>query len=382
MTKKLLLVGGGHSHALVLKHWCRRPLAGVDLTLVSDVKQTPYSGMLPGYLAGFYSYAESHIDLPPLCASAGASFVQDKAIAIDPEQNLLTTAQGKQLSFDCLSLDIGSTPFIDDIAGAEYGIPAKPVPQFLVAWQALLEKIDQNRPEKLTLAIAGGGAGGIELAFNLQARLGQLFPVMALDMQIWQRGKTLLPHHSVQARRLIDKLLAKKNISALLDHPVTNLEPELSPQSNQLPSYKLCSHDHGQLVNTVFLVTQASPAPWLVPSGLSLDSRGFVSVKSTLQSYSHGHIFAAGDVATMIDHPRPKAGVFAVRQGKPLFDNLQRFFLGKTPKPFIPQSQYLSLLGTGDGKAIALWGPWASYGHCWWRLKDHIDRQFMAGFFV
>ncbi|WLT38905.1 hypothetical protein NON20_03975 [Synechocystis sp. B12] len=160
---------------MVLKHWCRHPLADVELTLVSDVGQTPYSGMLPGYLAGFYSYGESHIDLAPLCASAGAIFVQDKAIAIDPEQNLLTIAQGKQLSFDCLSLDIGSTPFIDDIAGAEYGITAKPVPQFLTAWQTLLENIDQNRPEKVTLAIAGEERGS-RVSFQFASSFGEAFP--------------------------------------------------------------------------------------------------------------------------------------------------------------------------------------------------------------
>ncbi|UAJ72015.1 FAD-dependent oxidoreductase [Synechocystis sp. PCC 7339] len=380
MAKKLLLVGGGHSHALVLKHWRRRPLAAVDLTLISDVSQTPYSGMLPGHVAGFYSHVESHIDLPRLCASAGVNFVEDRVIAVDPERNLLTTQQGKQLSFDCLALDIGSTPFLDNIAGAEYGIPAKPVPQFLSAWQALLQNIDQKRPEKFTLAIAGGGAGGVELAFNVQARLAKLFPAMALDVQIWQRGATLLPHHSAQGRKLIDRLLAKQNITVLLNCPVTTIEPEFFPADSPLTCYKLWSDDHWRSVNSVFLVTQASSAPWLPQSGLSLDGQGFISVKPTLQNYAHRHIFAAGDVATMIDHPRPKAGVFAVRQGKPLFDNLQRFFLGQTLKPFIPQSQYLSLLGTGDGKAIALWGPWASCGHCWWQLKDYIDRQFMEQF--
>ncbi|AIE75345.1 MULTISPECIES: FAD-dependent oxidoreductase [unclassified Synechocystis] len=383
MAKKLLLVGGGHSHALVLKHWSRHPLGNLELVLVSDGEQTPYSGMLPGHVAGFYSYAESHIDLPSLCASAGAEFINDRAIAVDPEQNLLTTEQGRQLSFDCLSLDIGSTPFIDDIAGAEYGIPAKPVPQFLAAWQALLEKIDQSRPEKFILAIAGGGAGGIELAFNLQARLAQLFPAMVLDIQIWQRGATLLPHHSVQGRKIIGNLLTKKNISVLPNHPVTAIEPEFSPHDNPLNPllrYKLWSNDHSKSVNAVFLVTQASPAPWLCQSGLRLDDRGFVLIKPTLQSCSHGHIFAAGDVATMKKYPRPKAGVFAVRQGKPLFENLQRSLTHKPLKAFIPQSQYLSLLGTGDGRAMALWGPLASHGRCWWWLKDYIDRRFMYGF--
>ena len=115
-------------------------------------------------------------------------------------------------------------------------------------------------------------------------------------------------------------------------------------------------------------------------SGLATDKRGFILVNDYLQSISHPFVFAAGDIATMVNHPRPKAGVFAVRQGKPLFQNLQRIVLGKPLKPYRPQRNYLSLIGTGDESAIASWGNFGLHCPLLWRWKDHIDRKFMAQF--
>ncbi len=231
VKKRLLLVGGGHTHALVLNHWARQPLSTVALTLVSDVRETPYSGMLPGHVAGFYSYGDSHINLPSLAASAEAEFVHDPAIAVDPEKNLLFCQKTGAIPFDYLSLDIGSTPYLGDIQGAEHGIAAKPVPQFLQAWQALLAKIQQFKPEKLTVAIAGGGAGGVELAFNVQTRLRKLFPAMALDLQIWQRGGQLLPSHNAWAQQRIKILLEQRQIRVLFHHTVTAIKPESANSS-------------------------------------------------------------------------------------------------------------------------------------------------------
>jgi hypothetical protein len=118
-------------------------------------------------------------------------------------------------------------------------------------------------------------------------------------------------------------------------------------------------------------------APWLADSGLSVDQSGFVRVSSTLQSISHPVVFATGDVASMDESPRPKAGVLAVRQGRLLDRNLRRALLGQPLAPYRLQRQFLSLISTGDKHAVASLGPLALRGGWVWRWKDWIDSRFM-----
>lgn len=376
MTKRLVLIGGGHSHGLVLKYWGRRPLPGVALTLISDGRYTPYSGLLPGHVAGFYTYEESHIDLVPLAAYAGAMFLQDRVIALDLDRSCVVCQERGEIPFDYLSLDIGSTPAIANIAGAAYGIAAKPVANFLQQWQALLDHLQGRSPKALTVAIVGGGAGGVELAFNVQARLRRQFPALALTVQLWQRGDRLLPNQSDCAAHKITQLCAERHIQIWLGQTVIALEPD--DLCLEFPRYRLhTASGLEQPVNVVFWVTQASAPDWLQTAGLQTDDQGFVLVDACLRSLSHPHIFAAGDIASLSPHPCPKAGVFAVRQGRPLFDNLRRALGGQSLHPWVLPQRYLSLIGTGDQTAIALWGKGGSYGHWEWRLKDWIDRRFM-----
>ncbi|MEG3989725.1 FAD-dependent oxidoreductase, partial [Microcoleus sp. S28C3] len=172
--KDLVLIGGGHSHAIVLKMFGIKPLPGVRLTLISDVLHAPYSGMLPGHVAGFYNYDECHIDLRSLAEFAGCQILIDRAIAIDLNKNLVICQTRPPVNFDLLSVDIGSTPATLSVPGAaEYAIAAKPVPEFLASWNQLISE-RQNHPQKpLRIAIVGGGAGGVELALNMQSRLGE-----------------------------------------------------------------------------------------------------------------------------------------------------------------------------------------------------------------
>lgn len=381
--QNLVLIGGGHSHAIALKLWGMNPLPGVRLTLISDVSQTPYSGMLPGYVAGFYSFAETHINLPPLARFAGAELYEDRAISLDLANQKVICANHPAIAFDILSIDIGSTPTTTSVIGAtEYAIPAKPVPQFLAAWHQILERVSHHPEQPLIIAIVGGGAGGVELALNMQSRLHTILreagqPFENISLHIFHSHSQLLPHHNVWVSRQLEKILSARGIVLHLRENVKEICHNLA----QKDFYKIiCQSGLEVVANKIIWVTQASAPNWLKASGLTTDSCGFILVRDTLQTKSHPHIFAAGDIATMENYNCPKAGVFAVRQGKPLLENIQRLILGKSLKPYIPQKHYLSLIGTGDKNAIASWSVFGWRSPLLWSWKDQIDRQFMKRF--
>jgi selenide, water dikinase len=382
ILKDLVLVGGGHSHAIVLKMLGIKPLPGVRLTLITTNSDTPYSGMLPGHIAGFYSHDQCHIDLQVLTQFAQAQLYIDQVINLDLKNNKVICANRPAVDFDVLSVDIGSTPAKISVSDtAEYVVPAKPVSELLKHWYQLLKDVEENPQKPLTIAIAGGGAGGVELALSMQAHLQQILqPSGTLEVHLFQRDRQLMAKHHQSVQQLVEQILTQRGIKLHLGETVTQVTP-LTDKGNQ--QVLQIQSESGLTVecDKIFWVTQASAPEWLKSTGLRTDAQGFILVEDTLQSPSHPHVFAAGDIATMINHPRPKAGVFAVRQGKPLFENLRRYLLNQPLKPYIPQKQYLSLIGTGDGRAIATKGAFTLPPHkLLWLWKDWLDRRFMERF--
>ncbi|MBH8574848.1 FAD-dependent oxidoreductase [Nostocaceae cyanobacterium CENA369] len=382
VVKDLVLIGGGHSHAIVLRMFGMQPLPGVRLTLITPASDTPYSGMLPGHIAGFYSHDECHINLRKLVNFAQAKLYIDRVVNLDLKNHKVICANRPAVNFDVLSIDIGSTPATISIQGAaEYAIAAKPVPKLLQHWYQLLKKVAKNPQEPISIGIVGGGAGGVELAFTMQTHLHQILlqnqqPIANLKIHLFQRQEELMPHYHQSVQYLVKQILTKRGIKLHLGETVC----EIAPQQQEILEIK-CESGLTVKCDQIFWVTQASAPQWLKTTGLGTDKQGFILVEDTLQSQTHPEVFAAGDIATMINHPRPKAGVFAVRQGKPLFENLQRFLLDKSLKPYKPQQQYLSLIGTGDKRAIATRGPFTLPPHqLLWRWKDWLDRRFMERF--
>lgn len=380
VVQDLVLIGGGHSHAIALKKFGMNPLPGVKLTLISDVVHTPYSGMLPGYVAGLYRFEDCHIDLYPLSQFAQAQIICDRAIGLDLDNNRVLLAHRPPIAFDLLSIDIGSTPAILDLPGAQtQAVPVKPISQFLRHWDQLVTEIAQKPQEAMRLAIVGGGAGGVELALSIQARLDRIYQTAghsAPVLHLLHRGDRLLPERSAGFGRQVEQLLTARGVKVHLRQSVAAIEA--GPDQEKVIR---CESGLSVRCDRVFWVTRASAAPWLKQSGLATDAEGFIQVSDTLQSISHPQVFAAGDVATMVNHPRPKAGVFAVRQGTPLTHNLRCAAQNQPLRPFVPQTDYLILLGTGDSQAIASRGPFNVGPHpLLWRWKDQIDRQFMAQF--
>lgn len=374
---KLVLIGGGHSHAIALKLWSQQSVPGIELILISDVENTPYSGMLPGYVAGFYTYQETHINLVNLAAISGAKLILDKAIALDLENNQVVCQNHQPVSFDFLSLDIGSTPRTSEVPGAsEFAIPVKPVPSFLKAWEQLLSKLSTSPQTAPRINIIGGGAGGVELAFTMHTRLRNLLGKSGQSkISIIHRNHKLLSGHNRRVSNLIPKLLQQKGIDIHLNTEVLEITKDnLLCQNNQEPNNYTINTDY------TFWVTQADSPAWIKSSALTLDDRGFILVDNNLQSLSHPQVFATGDIATMQNYQRPKAGVFAVRQGKPLYQNWLNVLTNNPCQAYVPQEKYLALIGTGDYRAIASWGNLCWRSRLLWDLKDYIDRKFMNQF--
>jgi selenide,water dikinase len=364
IAQDLVLAGGGHAHVHVLKSFGMRPMPGVRLTLVTRDVETPYSGMLPGYVAGHYSFEECHIDLGRLARFAGARLICDEAVGVDPAKRLVLCRAHPPIRYDLLSIDIGSTPRSDDVPGAAaHTVPVKPIDHFAARWEALLARA--QRLPRLRLAVVGGGAGGVELALSAQHRLARLRSG-AIEIILVTR-ETLLPSHNRRVRRHFERILAERRIKVRTGSEIVRVEPGVL----------VCAKGDRIEFDEALWVTAAGAAPWLSDTGLPLTAGGFIAIDEMLRSTGDPRIFAAGDVATMIAHPREKAGVYAVRQGPPLAANLRRAVAGRPLRRAVPQRRGLALIGTGDAHAVASRGPFAAYGALLWQLKDWIDRRWM-----
>ena len=381
IVKDLVFVGGGHTHAIVLRKFGMQPLPGVRLTLITNLVDTPYSGMLPCHISGLYDFDASHIDLRPLSRFANCQLMMDRAVAIDVENQQVICAHYPPVAFDALSIDTGSTPATVAVPGAqEFAIPAKPVPGLLQAWNVFLDEVRYSAPGPISFAVVGGGVGGVELTLNMQVRLWRLLDELGrsrddLAIHLFHRGEEIANGRNRSTRKLLHRRFVERGVQLHLQESVCQIE-----SVNHGQRRVRCESGLTVECDRVFWVTNASAPGWIQGSGLATDDNGFLLVEDTLQSCSHANVFAAGDVATMTHYPRPKAGVFAVRQGPPLFNNLQAYLQGKPLKPFAPQKQYLNIIDTGDGSAIASRGPFTFESKLMRAWKDRIDQKFMSLF--
>ena len=381
VQKDLILIGGGHSHALVLRKMGMNPWpADVRITLVTNLADTPYSGMLPCHISGLYDFDTAHIDLRPLTRFANCRLIMDEMIGLDTQRQQVICRHHPPLAYDALSIDVGSTPAKSKVPGAaEYAIPAKPVPELLRAWDSYLfslkKELEADANKVATIGIVGGGVGGVEMAFAMQVRLQQLMQSIGRNKQqiavhIFQRSEHLAKGRNRLTQWMVERLCQEKKIVVHTGETVC----EVGERTIRCESGLTVECDR------TFWVTNASAPPWLKKTDLSLTKEGFLAIKDTLQTCSHQNIFAAGDVATMVNHPRPKAGVFAVRQGPPLYKNLKRYVLDQPLKPFSPQQRYLNIIDTDTERSIASWGPFAIHAKWCRSWKDSIDRKFMSLF--
>jgi selenide,water dikinase len=373
IVKDLVLIGGGHSHISVLRQFGMKPIPGVRVTLICPDVYTPYSGMLPGFVAGHYAFDDIHIDLAVLTRFAGARLFVDEVVGIDPDNQRIRCTNRPDVPYDVTSINVGSTPNTADVPGAaDVVVPVKPINRFAARWDALSTNLIA-RADDLKIGIVGGGAGGVELALAVSHRLQSMQPgvgAKVIEIHLVTQEKDILTSHNRRTGSALNRALEASGVTVHRNFRVFEVRPDALVNDR----------NETIVVDEILWATQAAAPSWFRDSGLAVDEDGFMAVDATLQSISYARIFGAGDAASVTGHPRAKSGVFAVRQGRPLARNLRRVLVGRDPLPFTPQRAFLSLMATGPKHAVASRGRWAVEGPWAWRWKNWIDRRFIRRF--
>jgi len=367
LSRDLVLVGGGHAHALVLRMWGMDPLPGARLTVIDPNPVAPYTGMLPGLVAGHYRREELEIDLVKLARFAGARLVVGAATRIDAEARLITVAGRGEIAYDVASVDVGIHSGMPNLPGfAAHGVAAKPLGPFAQAWDGFVARVAAGEIAAQA-AVIGGGIAGIELALAMAHRLQGAGA--RPEITLIERAPEIAPDAPMARARLLAALRGY-GVQVLTGAEVR----EISETGVEMAD--------GTRIPAGFVAGAAGARAhsWLAASDLPVNDAGFLRVGTDLRVEGCETHFAAGDCAHLAHAPRPKAGVYAVRAAPVLRDNLRAALSGRALRPFHPQRRYLKLISLGRKSALAEKAGLAFAAPLLWRWKDRIDRKFMAKF--
>jgi selenide,water dikinase len=367
--RRLVLVGAGHANLFALEQLALGHLPHAEVTLLSPFAGHLYSGMLGGLITGRYGPEDAYLDLPSLAAKAGARFILGSAAGIDIANRQISVDGGWQLPYDVASFAVGSEVRPTRANVGDTNLAVKPIDRAGKIAEAL-EKLPQANPR---VVVVGGGAGGVEIALNIKARLRALGRTGA-QVALVDGQRRLVADRSEACARQAAHVLAQNQVEIVLGVRAE----EAGTRTVRLSGGRDLPCD------AVVWATGASAPGIFRASGLATDHAGFLLVDSTLRSVTDSAIFAAGDAATLRPFPAtPKSGVYAVRQGPILARNLSLALTGGSSERFRryrPQSRSLVLINTGDGRAILSYGSIALTARWVMRLKDRIDRGFMRRF--
>ncbi|MBS3955901.1 MAG: selenide, water dikinase SelD [Methylomicrobium sp.] len=381
IVSDLVLLGGGHANIQVLKMLTMNPIGGLRITLISDQTHSPYSGMIPGYLAGYYAYEDCHFDLRRICEELGQRFIKAKITGIDPLLKKIRLENRPEVSYDCASINVGIEPQSIENSSPEAAlklIPLKPISRFIEHWDRLIADLNAYQgSDMLQIAVVGAGASGVEISIILK---------MLIDQNQWNAEVSLIHRHEF--------LVSAKDHSTQRRLSITlkNMDINVFKNTQALKEQEkgLVLKDEQGRVQTkdffrVLTATQAAAPQWFKHAGLPVNPDGFLKVTEKLLVENETALFAAGDCIHFSPSPLKKAGVYAVRQGMLLEHNIRAFFTGKSVlKTFHPKKNVLSLITIGERQALVHQDSASILRWMWpsllWTVKDGIDRRFMKRF--
>lgn len=356
--RRLVLAGGGHAHLQILADWIERGPPDVETLLISAHPTTRYSGMLPGWLAGIYRLDDATIELEPLAERAGVRLIVDRLVGLSLARREVELATAPPIGFDWLSIATGGEAAESPGALSDTAVMVQPLDRFVDAWTRW-----QERAPPRAVAVIGGGAAGVEIALALRTAFADA------EVRLVTGRAGLLPALAPAVRRKAAQALARRGVAVI--------ERDGSTGAREVR----LSDGTGIAADLAIVATGSGPPRWLAGSGLALDDAGFVQVDAQHRALRHRNLFAAGDAAQRVDRPVAHAGVHAVHAGPIVAANLRKL-IGGAPaaEVYSPCRRTLYLLSTGDRRAILSWGGLALEGRWVWRLKDWIDRRWIAKF--
>lgn len=373
-TSVIILAGAGHANIQCLKMFAMKPIPGAHVLLVSEQDSAPYSGMLPGFMYGKYSEEEIHFNLWNLCSRAGVTFIRDKITAIDANKRQLSFSSGRaSLEYDILSLNLGIKPRqLEGHANEERVLMLKPISRLIEGWKKFLNLLNElPKQEKWKVAVVCGGPAGVETA-------------VAINETALKCGKMVSIHLLQASDRLMESLPHEASHQALKKMQAAGFKIHLATRVVEIFGQEIkCSDGTLFDFDFIFVATEATPPCALSNSGLSLSEKGFLQVNQKLQSISHPEVFAAGDCTHFVSSPLPKAGVFAVRQGRILEKNIRAYAhsVDQTKlSSYRPQKNFLKLIQLPMGEVMATRGIFSITSKYFSAWKEHIDRKFMQRF--
>ena len=344
-TAEVVLLGGGHANVLALLLLADKLPRGLRPLLISESETSPYSGMLPGYIAGHYRREECFINLAALARRCGAGFLRARATKINADDKTITLADGGSLHYDLLSVNVGS---------ARYAPVASPQVCTIKPIDPFMKWLSATRAPTL---IVGAGAAGVELALSMPPR----------DMVL--AGRRFLPGYPQLMCDEIGKLLKKRGVKVY--------QGEVEVDENGAAQIT----GGGDIVvlpqaGRVIFATAAAPPKWLSDGGAKT-TNGWLHINKYLQSTSHENIFAAGDCAHCDSWRVQKSGVVAVRQAPVLAKNILAKLRGDALSMWQVPRAFLAIIGGGNNKAFAGYGNHHWHGITAWHFKRFLDKRFM-----
>lgn len=361
ITNDLVLIGGGHSHLSVLMKLSKRPINGNRITLITNEIDTPYSGMIPGYIEGIYSWRDSHIDLYRLCLKLNVRFIHAEVERVSAYEKEIYFKDRPKIKFDVLSINTGIQSNNREIKGAaKYCLPVKPI-----------SKLANNFLNKITnfksIAFIGGGAGSVELALAIKKRFLNINQDIKITIITGKRG--LLSTFPQKTKLTSLKTLEKFKIDIIEYKRVLEVKPK-----------QIILSDKSMLkIDKAILSTNSMTPKWLAKSDILLTKDNYILVNKSFQT-NYKYVFASGDVIDFNNQNLKKAGVFAVRSGKPLAINIKQFILGKKLVEYKFNKNYLALIGTSKRSAIATKYNLTFNSRFFFYLKKYIDQNFIKKF--